>query len=207
MNIPGKRFEGVLPGVEFLRDVNLGKGMKIGRKIAVIGGGNVALDVARSAIRLGSKKVEIYYRRSRKEMPAIPEEVDEAIREGVKIHFLTSPIKMIGREGKAIGMECVRMRLGEPDEKGRRRPIPIEGSNFKVFGDTIISAIGQRVDRKLLKGFDLNRDGTIRVDPETNETSMKGVFAGGDVVTGPGWAIDAIAAGKKGAESIHRYLS
>ena len=207
LNIPGERLQGVYPGVEFLRDINLGKRIKMGRKVAVIGGGNVAVDVARSALRLDGEVIEIYYRRSREEMPAIPEEVDEAIREGVKIHFLASPIKMIGREGKAIGMECVRMRLGEPDEKGRRRPIPIEGSNFKVSADTIISAIGQRVERKLLKGFDMNRDGTLRVDPETYETSMKGVFAGGDVVTGPAWAIDAIAAGKKGAESIHRYLS
>ena len=104
-------------------------------------------------------------------------------------------------------MECVRMKLGEPDGTGRRRPIPIEGSNFKVHSDSIITAIGQSIDRRALKEFDTNQDGTLRVDPKTNETSMKGVFAGGDVVTGPGWAIDAIAAGKKGAESIHRYLS
>jgi len=207
LNIPGQKLQGVLPGVEFLRDINLGKKIKIGKKIAVIGGGNVALDVARSAIRLGSESVEVYYRRSRKEMPAIPEEVEEAMREGIKIHFLASPVKMIGRGEKAIGMECVRMRLGEPDETGRRRPIPIEGSNFRVHADTIIAAIGQRVDRNASKGFETLPDGTIRVDPETGETSMKGVFAGGDVVTGPGWAIDAIAAGKKGAASIHHYLS
>ena len=207
LNIPGETLQGVFSGVEFLRDVNLGKRMKIGKKVAVIGGGNVAVDVARSALRLGVKEVEIYYRRSRKEMPTIPEEVDEAIREGVKIHFLTSPIKMTGRGGKVVGMECVRMRLGEPDEKGRKRPVLIEGSNFKVHADTIITAIGQRVDRKGLKGLDISQDGTVRVDPETNETSMKGVFAGGDVVTGPGWGIDAIAAGKKGAMSIYRYLS
>jgi NADPH-dependent glutamate synthase beta subunit-like oxidoreductase len=207
LNITGKKLQGVLPGVEFLRDINLGKKIKIGKKIAVIGGGNVALDVARSAIRLGSESVEIYYRRSREEMPAIPEEVEEALREGIKIHFLASPVKMIGRGEKAIGMECIRMRLGEPDETGRRRPIPIEGSNFRFHADTIIAAIGQRVDRNASKGFETNQDGTIRVDPETGETSMKGVFAGGDVVTGPGWAIDAIAAGKKGAQSIHRYLT
>ena len=207
LNIVGEAFPEVLPGVEFLRDINLGKRVGFGKKVAVIGGGNVAVDVARSAVRLGAKEVEIYYRRSRKEMPAIPEEVEEAIREGVKIHFLASPAKIIGKGGRAAGMECVRMRLGEPDRTGRRRPVPIEGSNFKVNADTIIAAIGQRVDRKALKELDMNRDGTVRVDPETGETSMKGVFAGGDVVTGPGWAIDAIAAGKKGAESIHRYLS
>ncbi len=207
LNIPGEVLQGVLPGVEFLRDMNLGKKIEIGKKVAVIGGGNVAVDVARSALRLGAKVVEIYYRRSRKEMPAIPEEVEEAIREGVEIHFLASPTKIIGKGRRAVGMECVRMRLGEPDGTGRRRPVPIEGSNFKVNTDTLIAAIGQRVDRKALKGLDTNRDGTVRVDPESGETSMKGLFAGGDVVTGPGWAIDAIAAGKKGAESVHRYLS
>jgi len=185
----------------------LGKSLKIGKKTAVIGGGNVAIDAARSAIRLGAESVTVYYRRSIKEMPAIPEEVKESIHEGVKIHFLSSPVKIIERGGKAVGLECVRMRLGKPDQKGRRKPIPIEGSTYQVVADTIIAAIGQRVDRKILKGLDVNQDGTIRVDPKTSETSIKGVFAGGDVVTGPGWAIDAIAAGKKAAESISRYLS
>jgi NADPH-dependent glutamate synthase beta subunit-like oxidoreductase len=207
LNIPGEELQGVLPGVEFLRDINLGKRVKIGKKVAIIGGGNVALDVARSAIRLGSESVEIYYRRSKKEMPAVAEEVEETIREGVKIHILSSPIQIIGRAGETVGMECVRMELGEPDESGRRKSVPIKGSNFKVYADTIIAAIGQRVDRNASKGFETDPDGTIRVDPETGETSRKGVFAGGDVVTGPGWAIDAIAAGKKGAESIQRYLS
>jgi formate dehydrogenase major subunit len=140
-------------------------------------------------------------------MPAIPEEVDEAIREGVRIHFLSFPVKIVGREEKAVGLECIRMGLGEPDKRGRRKPIPIEGSAHRVAAETIIAAIGQGVDRKPLKGLDANRDGTVRVDPKTGETSMKGVFAGGDVVTGPGWAIDAIAAGKNGAEAIGRYLS
>ncbi len=207
LNVPGEKLQGVLPGVEFLRDINLGKKIGIGKKIAVIGGGNVALDVARSASRLGSESVEIYYRRSREEMPAIPEEVEEAIREGIRIHFLASPIKILGRGEKAIGMECGRMRLSEPDETGRRRPLPVEGSNFRIDADTIIAAIGQRVDRNGSKGFETNPDGTIKVDPKTGETSRKGIFAGGDAVTGPGWAIDAIAAGKKGAKSIHQYLS
>jgi NADPH-dependent glutamate synthase beta subunit-like oxidoreductase len=207
LNIPGERLQGVLPGVEFLRDINLRKEIKVGKRIAVIGGGNVALDVARSAIRLGAEAVEIFYRRSRKEMPAIPEEVEEAIREGIKIHLLASPVKIIGRGMRATGMECVRMRLAEPDETGRRRPVPIEDSRFRIQADQIVAAIGQRVDRDILKGFDTHPDGTLRIDPETRETSKKGVFAGGDVVTGPGWAIDAIDAGKKGAASIHRYLS
>ena len=207
LNIPGESLKGVFPGVEFLREVNLGERTTIGRKVAVIGGGNVAIDSARSAIRLGAKKVEVYYRRSKMEMPAISEEVEEAIREGVKIHFLSSPIQLIGKRGNLVGMECVKMELGEPDQSGRRKPIPIKGSNFKVHVDTVISAIGQKVDRKVLKGLELNPDGTVKVDPNTGETSIKGVFAGGDVVNGPGWAIDAIAAGKKGAEAIARYLS
>ncbi len=207
LNIPGEGFRGVFHGVKFLRDINLGKSLKIGKRVAVIGGGNVALDAARSAIRLGAEAVNVYYRRSKKEMPAIPEEVDEAIREGVRIHFLSFPVKIIDREEKAVGLECIRMSLGEPDERGRRKPIPIEGSTHRVAAETIIAAIGQSVDRKPLKGLDVNRDGTVRVDPKTGETSMKGVFAGGDVVTGPGWAIDAIAAGKKGAETIGRYLA
>lgn len=140
-------------------------------------------------------------------MPAIPEEVEEAIREGVKIHFLASPIKIVGRGKRATGMECIKMKLGESDKTGRRRPIPIEGSNFRVQTDTLIAAIGQSVDRKALKELDTNQDGTVRVNPESGATNIEGLFAGGDVVTGPGWAIDAIAAGKRGAESIHRYLS
>jgi len=207
LDVPGESLRGVFPGVEFLREINLGTKVELGKKMAIIGGGNVAIDVARSALRLGSKQVDLYYRRSRKEMPAIPEEVEEAIREGVNIHFLTAPVRMIGRGGKVVGMECIRMRLGEPDERGRRKPIPIQGSNFKVNAETIISAIGQRVDQRPLKGLEKNPDGTIHVDPETGETSMKGVFAGGDMVSGPGWAIDAIAAGKRGAEAIARYLT
>jgi NADH-quinone oxidoreductase subunit F len=207
LNIPGEKQEGVLSGVEFLRDVNLGKAIKMGKKVAVIGGGNVALDCARSALRLGAETVEIYYRRSREAMPAIPEEVEEAIREGIGIHLLVSPVKILGKAEKTTGVELVKMRLAEPDETGRARPIPIEGSQFKVKADTVISAIGQKVDQRSLKGLDTHRDGTIQVDPETGATSVKGVFAGGDAVTGPGWAIEAIAAGKKGAVSIDQFLS
>jgi NADPH-dependent glutamate synthase beta subunit-like oxidoreductase len=207
LNIPGESLKGIFPGVEFLREVNLGERTTIGKKVAVIGGGNVAIDAARSAIRLGAKTVEVYYRRSKMEMPAISEEVEEAIREGVKIHFLSSPIQMIGERGKLVGMECVKMELAELDQSGRRKPVPIKGSKFKVHVDTVISAIGQRVDRKVLMGLEVNPNGTVRVDPNTSQTSMKGVFAGGDVVNGPGWAIDAIPAGKKGAEAIYQYLS
>ncbi|MGQ9645729.1 MAG: FAD-dependent oxidoreductase [Thermodesulfobacteriota bacterium] len=207
LKIPGERLSGVFPGVAFLKDINLGKKIEMGKKVAVVGGGNVAVDAARSALRLGAKRVEIYYRRSRNEMPAIPEEVEEAIRDGVKIHLLVSPIKILGKGGRVAEMECVRMKLGEPDRSGRRKPIPIVGSNLRVQCDTVIAAIGQRVDQKALKGLEMNPDGTVRIDPDTGETSLKGVFAGGDVVRGPGWAIDAIADGKRGAKSIHEYLS
>jgi NADPH-dependent glutamate synthase beta subunit-like oxidoreductase len=142
---------------------------------------------------------------SRKEMPAIPEEVREAVREGVKINDLARPARILGREGKATAMEFVSLTSsGSP---GRTRSVTREGSPFRVIADTIIVAIGQKVDWRGLKGFDTHRNETVRVDPETGQTSVRGFFAGGDVVTGPGWAIDAIAAGKKAAESIHRYLS
>jgi NADPH-dependent glutamate synthase beta subunit-like oxidoreductase len=187
--------------------MNLGKTVKLGKRVAVIGGGNVALDAARSARRLGAEAVDLYYRRSRKEMPAIFQEVEEAVREGIEMHFLVSPVQIVGKGGQATGLECIRMELAEPDGTGRPKPVPIEESNFQTKVDTIISAIGQRVDRKDLRGFDLRKDGTLAVDPETGATSIKGVFAGGDVVTGPGWAIDAIAAGKRGAVSIDQHLS
>lgn len=207
MKIPGEKSRGVYQGVDFLREINLGKSIAMKGKVAVIGGGNVAMDAARTALRLGATQVKIYYRRSRHEMPAIPEEVEEALREGVKFQFLASPLKILETSGKGTRMECIRMKLAEPDGTGRRKPIPIRGSAFVVGADTIIAAIGQSVDRKVVKELETKPDGTLRVHPETGETSRKGVFAGGDVVTGPGWAIDAIAAGKKGAKSIHEYLS
>ena len=145
---------------------------------------------------MGAKQVLMACLESREEMPAIQEEVEEAIREGVKIHFLASPVRIIGKAGKAIGMEFSRIS----PEGGR-------SSSFRLRADTVITAIGQRVDPRALRCFDLNPEGTVRVDPETGETSLNGVFSGGDVVTGPGWAINAIAAGKRGAKAIDHYLS
>ncbi len=194
LNIEGKQLKGIHSGLEFLRDIHTGKEVFVGESMIVIGGGNVAVDVSRSAKRLGARKVRVFCLESRKDVPAIREEVEEAKREGIEIHFQVSPLRIIGKGGKAIGVEFTRI--------GSKK-----GSTFAAYADTIITAIGQRVDRKSLKGLDLNRDGTVRVDPETGETSMKGVFAGGDMVTGPGWVIDAIAAGKKGADSIYRYLT
>ena len=196
LNIEGKHLNGVLSGLEFLRGIHLGKKTSVGEKAVVVGGGNVAVDVARSAWRMGAKQVLMACLESREEMPAIQEEVEEAIREGVKIHFLASPVRIIGKAGKAIGMEFSRIS----PEGGR-------SSSFRLRADTVITAIGQRVDPRALRCFDLNPDGTVRVDPETGETSLNGVFSGGDVVTGPGWAINAIAAGKRGAKAIDHYLS
>lgn len=207
LDIPGERLEGVLSGVDYLREINLGKTVPVGKKVAVIGGGNVALDCARSAIRLGAQAVEVYYRRSKNEMPAIPEEVEEAIHEGIKIHPLVAPVRILGKGTRATGIEFSKMALGEPDRTGRPRPVPIEGSEFSVKANTMIAAIGQKVDPRGLKGLDTYPNGTIQVALETGATSVKGVFAGGDAVTGPGWAIDAIAAGKRGARAIDQYLS
>ncbi len=207
LNIPGESLKGVYPGVEFLREINLGRNVAIGKRVAVIGGGNVAIDVARSILRLGRRRVDLYYRRSREEMPALSEEVEEAIREGVHLHLLTAPVRIVGRGGRVVGMECMKMGLGEPDEKGRKRPIPIPGSNFRIEADTVIAAIGQKVDLRSFKGIEKNPDGTVRVDPLTGQTNIKGVFAGGDMVSGPSWAIDAIASGKKGAKAIAEFLS
>jgi heterodisulfide reductase subunit A2 len=209
LELPGRNAgrKGFLNGVEFLRAANLGKKIDLGRLVAVIGGGNVAIDAARTALRCGAERVEIYYRRSRREMPAIPEDVDEAVREGIRLNYLSAPLRIQEKNETVLGLECQHMKLAEPDERGRRRPVPVPGSSFRVKADTIIAAIGQRTDERLLKGLELNGDGTIKVDPATGETSLKGFFAGGDVVTGPGWAIDAIAAGKKAAQSIHQYLS
>jgi len=207
LNIPGEELRGVLPGVEFLRKINLGKEIEIGGKVAVVGGGNVAIDVARSALRLGARQVHLFCIESREEMPTIPGEVEESIQEGINIHPLVSPLRILGKRGKTIGMELIRLSSSHIDGKGKIELIPIKGSNFELEAEVIITAIGQRVERKSLNGLDINRDGTVRVDPETGETSMKGIFAGGDVVTGPGWAIDAIAAGKKGAKAIHQHLN
>jgi NADPH-dependent glutamate synthase beta subunit-like oxidoreductase len=168
----------------------------------VIGGGNVALDAARMARRSGAT-VDIHYRRTEKEMPAMPEELHEAVQEGVNIHFLASPVACLGSGRTVERLRLTRMKLVEVDAIGRAVPVAIDGSDV----DTVITAIGQKLDGWALEGLHLTPDGRLAADSETGATSMKGVFAGGDAVTGPGWAIDAIAAGKRAAASIHRYLS
>jgi NADPH-dependent glutamate synthase beta subunit-like oxidoreductase len=203
----GSDLKGVTDALDFLWDSNLGKKVEVGKSVVVVGGGNVALDAARTIRCLGSNEVTILYRRSQDEMPANPREVEEAEHEGVKIEFLVSPKKILGENGKVCAIECVRMQLGEPDETGRRRAIPVEGSEFKRETDTVILAIGESPDLGFLpKDVELNEDGTLWVDPITMETTMPGVFGGGDAVTGPASVIEAIRDGKRAAESIENYM-
>lgn len=209
MRIPGEDARGVIPGVTFLRDLNLGNPADVGERVVVIGGGNVAIDSARCALRLGASDITILYRRSRQEMPASDEEIEAAMEEGVKIEYLVAPLQVFTTDGKAAGLRCMRMELGKPDTSGRRRPIPVEGSEFDIELDTLIPAIGQVPDISFLgesSGIELTKRGTIAVNPDTLETSRPGVFAGGDCQTGPKIAIEAIAAGKKAAVFIDKYL-
>jgi len=193
--------------IDLLREVNMGKKVELGPRVTVIGGGNVAIDAARAVLRLGAKEVTILYRRSREEMPANPWEARHGEREGVKIQFLVAPKKILGKNGRLVALECMRMELGEPDESGRRRPIPIENSEFTIQLDTMILAIGESPDPSVLsKGIEITRQNTITVDPITLETSLPGIFAGGDVVSGPATVIEAIVAGKKAASSIDDYV-
>ena len=209
LRIDGEALEGVLAGVDFLRDVSLGNPVKIGDRVAVIGGGNVAVDAVRTAARMGAKEAFILYRRSRDEMPASIEEIEETEEEGIEIQYLVAPNKIIGENRKVTGIECVKMELTEPDESGRRRPVPIEGSEFVLDVDTIIPAIGQSPDISFL-GSDseltVTKRSTIEADSVTLETNMPGVFAGGDAMLGPATVIQAIADGKEAAISIDRYL-
>lgn len=209
LGVEGEDIPGVMEGIGFLRATSLGKKVDVGKKVAVIGGGNTAIDCARTAKRLGAEEVTIVYRRSRAEMPASVEEVTAAETEGIKIEFLTTPSRFSADNKKLAKMECVRMKLGEPDASGRPRPIPIKGSEFTIPVDTVIAALGQAPETDFVKqsGVSLSKRGTIEIDAKTGVTNVEGVFAGGDVVTGPAFVIDAIAAGKKAARSIHQYLN
>jgi len=208
LGVEGEDTPGVIEGVRFLRAASLGEKVKVGKKVAVIGGGNTAIDCARTAKRLGAKEVSIIYRRSRAEMPASAEEVAAAEEEGIKIELLTTPTRFFSENGKLAKMECVRMKLGEPDASGRPRPIPIKGSEFTAPVDTVIAALGQAPETDFVKqlGVHLSKRGTIEIDSETAATNVEGVFSGGDVVTGPAFVVDALAAGKKAARSIDSYL-
>ncbi len=205
MRVEGENLKGVMHGIEFLRRRNKGEKVELGKKVIVVGGGNTAIDVARTALRLGSD-VTLAYRRSRKEMPANEEEVDEAEEEGVKINLLVNPVKFHG-DNKLEKVELIKMELGEPDESGRRRPVPIEGSNFFWEADNVILAIGQRCDEEPLKKFNVGVErGKTIVDDVTLETSIPGVFAGGDCVLGPSTVIESIASGRRAAIMIDLYL-
>jgi heterodisulfide reductase subunit A len=207
MGIPNEDTEEVIYALDFLRQVNLGKEVKVGKRVAVIGGGNAAVDAARVAKRLGAEESTMVYRRSRGEMPALRTEVEEAQQEGVKIHVLAAPVAILRGKGRLAGIRCIRMRLGEPDESGRRRPIPIKGSEFDIPVDNVIIAVGQSVDKSALaKELAYTSFGTVSVDPVTLQTNIEGVFAGGDVVSGPDDVISAIEAGKEAAISIDHYL-
>jgi len=209
LNVPGEDLEGVINAVDFLRAIALGKKIVIGEKVAVIGGGNTAIDAARTAKKHGAKEVMILYRRSREEMPALPHEVELAEKDGIKFYFLVTPKQIIGKNGKVKAVECLRMRLGEPDESGRRRPIPIAFSEHQYEVDMVIPALGQVVETSVLPPELLSKEKRgppLQVDPLTLETNIPGVFAGGDVATGPASIIEAVAAGKRAAVSMHRYL-
>jgi NADH-quinone oxidoreductase subunit F len=208
LKIPGSENSAVISGVAFLRDLNLGHPAKLGKKIAVMGGGNVAVDSARSALRLGCKEVFIVYRRSREEMPALHEELIQLEEEGVQVKFLTNPVKAVIENGVFKGIECVRMELGEPDKSGRRKPVPVEGSNFFLECDNLISAIGQTSDLEGVQksGVSTTPGGTISVDLDVLATNRNAVFAGGDVVSGPANVVTAMSHGQRAAESIAQYL-
>ncbi len=207
LRIPGEELEGVFGGVEFMREVNLGSKPAIGDKVAVIGGGNVAMDVCRTAVRLGAKETYVVYRRSEDEMPADKMEVAEAKEEGVKFLFLNAPAEIIGEDGKVKALKVEVMELGEPDERGRRKPVGT-GKFETIEVSAVIGAIGQKVDLGGIapEGMTFNKNGTIIADAVTLQTSQPDVFVGGDVYTGPKFAIDAIAAGREAAISLHRYV-
>jgi NADH-quinone oxidoreductase subunit F len=209
MGIPGEDAKGVYESLSFLRKINLGEEVPLGKNVAVVGGGNTAIDATRVALRMGAD-VTILYRRTRKEMPADDMEIDEALNEGAILDQLVAPVKVLTKNGKLTGVECIRMELGEPDSSGRRRPEPMEGSEFEIPLDNLIVAVSGQPDLEFLgddHGLEISRWNSIDVHPYTQMTNIEGVFAGGDVVTGPWMVIDAIAAGKKAAAHMELFLN
>jgi len=211
LHIPGEKdTQGVIDAVRFLREVNLGNKTCPGNRVVVIGGGNVAIDAARVAKRLGAREVTVVYRRSEREMPAYTEEIKGAKKEEIHFSYLTAPVKVLVKEGKVESFECMRTELGPPDASGRRRPVPVAGSEFVISCDAVIPAIGQKIDAPWanqepdLKWSPRN---TLSVNPQTMQTNIPYVFAGGDAVTGPATVIEAVAAGHKAVETIHRYIN
>ncbi|OGL44342.1 MAG: glutamate synthase (NADPH), homotetrameric [Candidatus Schekmanbacteria bacterium RBG_13_48_7] len=219
MGIPGENLKGVYSANEYLTRVNLMKAYEFpkydtpfprGKNIAALGAGNVTMDCARTALRLGAENVHVVYRRSRAEMPARLEEIHHAEEEGVQFHLLQTPVRILGNsDGWVVAMEIIKMELGEPDSSGRRRPIPIQGSEFTMNVDAVICAIGTDANpliRKTTPDIEHDKWGHIIIDKTTGVTSKKGVYAGGDIVTGSATVIEAMGAGKTAAKSIHQYL-
>ncbi|MGS0746666.1 NAD(P)-binding protein [Syntrophomonas erecta subsp. sporosyntropha] len=202
----GEDSPGVLGGIDFLRMVALYQPVVIGQRVAVVGGGNTAMDAARTAVRLGAKEVRVLYRRTRAEMPAQDIEIREAEEEGVIFNFLVAPLEIINHQGRVNAIRLQKMQLGEPDDSGRRSPIPVAGAEEVIPVDTVIAAIGQQVDAQGFTGLELSRWCSVDVDPNSYMTSLEGVFAGGDAVTGPGIAVEAIDQGRKAALAIDAYL-
>ncbi len=219
MNIPGENLNGIYSANEYLTRSNLMKAYLFpeadtpvtkGKHVAVVGGGNVAMDAARTALRMGAEKVYVVYRRSKKEMPARIEEIHHAEEEGIEFHLLTNPLRFLGNEEAWVTeAECQRMELGEPDASGRRRPVPVKGSEFRLAVDMVVMSIGNGANPLVpatTPGLDTNKWGNILADQETGKTSKKGVFAGGDIVIGAATVILAMGAGRKAADAMHEYL-
>jgi len=219
LKIPGENLGGVYSANEYLTRVNLMKAylfpeyltpVKIGKKVIVVGGGNVAMDAARVSLRLGADEVTVVYRRSEQEMPARAEEIENAKEEGVKFRLLTNPTRIIGKDGWASQIELLAMELGAPDESGRRRPVPVKGSEFLIDVDTVVVAIGNNPNPllpRMVKGLKVEKWGGIIADPETGQTSLTYMYAGGDIVSGAATVIEAMGAGKKSAKAIDKSLS
>ena len=217
LGVPGEEgsVQGYITGVKFLLfinhyHINLGLDMDLGSKMVVVGGGNVAMDCVRSALRMGVKEVHLVYRRTRDEMPADMEEIEAAEHEGVIFHYLTHPTRLISKDGKVTGIELTKMEQGTPDASGRRRVMPVTGSEFTLDTDFVVPAIGQRVDQAFIspeQGVEFNSWGLIEANEQTLRTTRRGVFAGGDAVTGPATLIEAMAQGQQAAESIDDYLT
>ena len=219
MRVKNENVAGVIPGIELLKNVGLRRPVEVSGKVMVVGGGNTAIDCARTALRLGAGEVTLLYRRTRAEMPANPAEIEEAEREGVKLQFLVAPTQVMASEGRLTALECQRMELGEPDASGRRSPKPVRGSEFQIPCDYVIAAIGQSTTMRQLVGsspaqfappgesLKLTRWETVQVDSGTFETTVEGVFAGGDVVTGAATVVEAVAAGRQAAYAIDRFIT
>jgi len=218
LGIPGESLNGVYSANEFLTRTNLMRAyrfpeydtpLRLGRRVVTVGGGNVAMDSARTALRLGAEESIIVYRRSEDELPARREEVHHAKEEGVQFRLLTNPVTLLGERGRVSTVRCLRMELGEPDESGRRRPVPVPSSEFEIDADTVVVAVGNGPHPLILQttpGLELNRWGNIAADPTTGATSLRGVYAGGDIVTGAATVIEAMGAGKRAASAIDVFL-